>query len=46
MGKMTPDVNDAAPDFKVLTASNELFQLRTAMKGSHNILLIFYRGHW
>lgn len=46
MGSRTPDARDIAPDFKVLTASEEEFQLRTALKNTHNTLLVFYRGHW
>jgi len=46
MSSSIPDVDDKAPDFKVLTASDEQFQLKTALKNTHNIMLIFYRGHW
>jgi len=46
MSNGTPDVNDMAPDFTVLSASDEQFQLKTALKNTHNIMLIFYRGHW
>lgn len=46
MSSNIPDVNDTAPDFKVLTASEEEFQLKAALNGTHNIMLIFYRGHW
>lgn len=46
MGSKIPDIGDMAPDFKVLTASEEQFQLKAALKNTHNIMLIFYRGHW
>ncbi|MBC2714345.1 MAG: hypothetical protein HF978_03465 [Desulfobacteraceae bacterium] len=46
MGSNIPDVGDMAPDFKVLTASEEHFQLKAALKNGHNVMVIFFRGHW
>ena len=46
MDIIIPDVDDMAPDFKVLTASEEEFHLKAALKNTHNIMLVFYRGHW
>ncbi len=46
MSSNIPDIDGMAPDFKALTTSEEQFQLRTALKNTHNIMLIFYRGHW
>jgi len=46
MSSHIPDVDEVAPDFKVLMASGEEFRLKTALKNTHYIMLIFYRGHW
>ncbi len=46
MGSSTPGVGEMAPDFKILTAGEEEFQLKTALKNTHNTLLVFFRGHW
>lgn len=46
MNPRTPDAGDMAPDFNVLTAGEEKFQLRNALKNTHNVMLVFYRGHW
>jgi len=46
MGSSTPEVGEIAPDFEILTAGEEKFQLKTVLKNTHNTLLVFYRGHW
>ena len=46
MNPRIPDAGDMAPDFNVLTAGEEKFQLRNALKNTHNVMLVFYRGHW
>jgi len=46
MKKKIPKIGDKAPDFKILTADNNDFQLSLALKSGKNILLAFYRGHW
>lgn len=38
-------VGTLAPDFTLRTISGEDFSL-SALRGSRNVVLVFYRGHW
>ena len=41
-----PDIGEQAPPFTILTADNQNFELRSALKSKKNLVLVFYRGHW
>lgn len=38
-------VGDEAPDFSLRALSGELVTL-SEFRGSHDVVLVFYRGHW
>ena len=38
-------VGELPPDFRLAAHTGEIFQLSTA-RDTHDVVLLFYRGHW